>query len=236
MIAAMTGTDKQNQAEFPRTIRSFVKRQGRMTSGQRRALDERWSEYGIDYRAEQIDLAAEFGTGLPCVLEIGFGNGDNLTDMAQRHSGQNFLGIEVHEPGVGACIMKAAEQQLPNVRVMRHDAVEVLRNMIPDHSLSRVNLFFPDPWHKKRHHKRRIVQRDFMQLIASKLLPGGIFHVATDWPNYAEHIEEVLANCSEFKALESVPDDRSVSRFDKRGQRLGHENWERAWCTRNKID
>lgn len=232
----MTATDNKERGEFPRAIRSFVKRQGRMTPGQRRALDERWQDFGIDYQPELLDLTAAFGRAAPVVLEIGFGNGDNLADMAARYPTQNFLGIEVHEPGVGACIMKVQEGGLRNVRVMRHDAVEVLHDMIPAHSLSRVNLFFPDPWHKKRHHKRRIVQRKFMTLLAEKLLPGGIFHVATDWPGYAEHIEAVLANCAEFKALKTVPEDRSVSRFDSRGQRLGHDNWERAWCTRSKID
>lgn len=232
----MTATDNKQRGEFPRPVRSFVKRQGRMTTGQRRALEQHWQTHGIDYAPTTLDLPAVFGRRAPVVLEIGFGNGDNLADMAGRYPEQDFLGIEVHEPGVGACIMKALQGGLGNLRVMRHDAVEVLRDMLPEHSLSRVNLFFPDPWHKKRHHKRRIVQRDFMALLATRLLPGGIFHVATDWPDYAEHIEEVLANCAEFKALDSIPEDRSVSRFDSRGQRLGHSNWERAWCTCNKID
>jgi len=231
----MTNSDNAPGDRFPRAIRSFVKRQGRMTTGQRRALDENWEDYGIHYNGELLDLAAAFGRDAPVVLEIGFGNGDNLIDMADQYPGQNFLGIEVHEPGVGACIMKALDRELTNVRVMRHDAVEVLRNMLPPHSLSRVNLFFPDPWHKKRHHKRRIVQRDFVQLLAERLLPGGIFHVATDWPNYAEHMDETMASCGEFAALDDIPDDRAVSRFDSRGQRLGHKNWEQAWCTRSKF-
>jgi len=236
MMAPMSGTDNKSQNEFPRPIRSFVKRQGRMTPGQKRALNDHWQEYGVDYGDRILDFAELFTRAAPVVLEIGFGNGDNLVAMARRHPQQNFLGIEVHEPGVGACIMKIVEHELRNVRVMRHDAVEVLRHMMADHSLSRVNLFFPDPWHKKRHRKRRIVQRDFVQLLAEKLLPGGIFHVATDWENYAEHIAEVLSNTAEFSALDDIPDDRSVSRFDSRGQRLGHHNWERAWCTCNKID
>ncbi len=230
----MTATDNNPGRAFPRAVRSFVKRQGRMTTGQQRALAEYWPVYGIDYRAQPLDLAGAFGRAAPVVLEIGFGNGDNLVDMAAAAPDCNFLGIEVHEPGVGHCLLQVAERQLTNVRVMRHDALEVLRAMLADHALSRVNLFFPDPWPKKRHHKRRIVQRDFVNLVARKLLPGGILHIATDWADYAEHIADVMANAEEFKALDGVPDDRSVSRFDRRGQRLGHTNWERAWCTRSK--
>ncbi len=231
----MATTDNKAAGTFTRTVRSFVKRQGRMTVGQQRALDEHWGEYGIDYTGTPLDPAALFGRAAPVVLEIGFGNGDNLTDMAANTPDCDFLGIEVHEPGVGHCLMKILDHELTNVRVMRHDAIDVLRNMIPDHSLSRVNLFFPDPWPKKRHHKRRIVQRDFVTLVANKLLPGGIFHVATDWANYAEHIAEVMTNAEEFNALADIPADRSVSRFDRRGQRLGHRNWERAWQTRNPL-
>ncbi|NND54178.1 MAG: tRNA (guanosine(46)-N7)-methyltransferase TrmB [Gammaproteobacteria bacterium] len=222
-------SDNTSQSRFPRAIRSFVKRQGRMTTGQRRALDEHWAEVGVDFSDTALDLTSVFGREAPVILEIGFGNGDNLADLAEQNPQQNFLGIEVHEPGVGACIMKAIDRELDNVRVMRHDAVEVLRESIPGQSLSRVNLFFPDPWHKKRHHKRRIVQPDFVRLLAEKLQPGGVFHVATDWPNYAEHIAAIMTASDQFAALEQCPDDRSVSRFDTRGQKLGHENWERAW-------
>ncbi len=227
----MTQTDREKSGEFSRPVRSFVKRQGRMTAGQRRALDSGWPRYGIEYAAQLLDLDAAFGRAAPVTLEIGFGNGDNLVDMAQRCPEQNFLGIEVHEPGVGHCLLSIIEHDLGNVRLLRHDAVEVLRHCIADHALARVNLFFPDPWPKKRHHKRRIVQRNFVQLLAQKLLPGGIFHVATDWQNYAEHIAAVMADSPEFSACARPPDDRSVSRFDSRGRRLGHENWERAWCT-----
>ena len=235
----MTPTDNKSDTEtgagFTRSVRSFVKRQGRMTPGQQRALDHSWPAYGIDYREAPLDMAEAFGRDASVTLEIGFGNGDNLIDMATRNPADNFLGIEVHEPGVGHCLLGITEHKLSNVRVMRHDAVEALRDMIADHSLQRVNLFFPDPWPKKRHHKRRIVQRGFVELVAQKLLPGGMFHVATDWPDYAEHIADVMANCEQFNELPDVPADRSVSRFDRRGQRLGHENWERAWCTRSKV-
>lgn len=231
--ARMTQTDREKDAEFSRPIRSFVKRQGRLTAGQRRALERDWSRYGIDYKAQTVDLDAAFGRRAPVVLEIGFGNGDNLVDMAQHTPEQNFVGIEVHEPGVGHCLLNVARHELDNVRLIQHDAVEVLRHMIEDRTLARVNLFFPDPWPKKRHHKRRIVQRGFVELVAQKLIPSGVFHVATDWENYAEHIAEVLAdviaNGTSFSELDTPPGDRSVSRFDRRGQRLGHQNWERAW-------
>ncbi len=231
--APMTQTDREKSHEFSRPVRSFVKRQGRMTEGQLRALVKEWPRFGIDYAAQMLDLDAACGRSAPLILEIGFGNGDNLVQMAEQYPHQNFLGIEVHEPGVGHCLLKLVEHEISNVRLMRHDAVEVLRNCIADRSLARVNLFFPDPWPKKRHQKRRIVQHDFVKLIAQKLLPGGIFHVATDWQNYAEHIAEIMADSPEFIALEQPPEDRSASRFDNRGQRLGHKNWERAWCTRS---
>jgi tRNA (guanine-N7-)-methyltransferase len=231
----MTDTDNNPESKFSRPIRSFVKRQGRMTPGQRRALDTLWPDCGIDYTGAALNETADFGRQAPLTLEIGFGNGDNLVEMAKQAPELNFLGIEVHEPGVGHCLIKIDERKLQNVRVMRHDAIEVLRNMIGDHSLARVNLFFPDPWPKKRHHKRRIVQRSFVELLSQKLLPGGIFHVATDWENYAEHIEALMQTCDGFQPMGRTPDDRSVSRFDSRGQRLGHRNWEKAWCTRSKF-
>lgn len=206
-----------------------------MTPGQRRALDALWPIYGIDYSAKPLDYASAFGREAPVTLEIGFGNGENLVGMAARAPESNFLGIEVHEPGAGHCLMKISELQLENIRIMCHDANEVLRNIVEDHSLARVNLFFPDPWPKKRHHKRRIVQREFIELLAQKLLPGGIFHVATDWENYAEHIEAQMLASDAFRLMDAPPDDRSVSRFDSRGQRLGHRNWETAWCTRSKL-
>ncbi len=227
--ARMTETDQEKGAGFSRTVRSFVKRQGRMTVGQSRALTVEWPRFGVEFGPSVLDIAGVFGRDAPVTLEIGFGNGDNLIDMARHSPDTNFLGIEVHEPGVGHCLLKISEYQLQNVRVMKHDAIEVLRNMIADHSLARVNLFFPDPWPKKRHHKRRIVNREFITLLAQKLSPDGVFHVATDWENYAGHIEEVMAATPDFIKLAQPPGDRSVSRFDSRGQRLGHSNWEQAW-------
>jgi len=212
-----------------------VLRTGRLTTAQRRALEELWPQFGLDIKAQAIDLADLFNRKAPVTLEIGFGNGENLVAMALAAPEQNFLGIEVHEPGVGHCLLGIEKHRLSNVRLIRHDAVEVLETAIADESLDRINLFFPDPWHKKRHNKRRIVQRNFTRLMAKKLREGGVFHVATDWPNYAEHIAEVLTNSPEFIELPEAPNDRTVTRFDKRGSKLGHTNWERAWCTRNKL-
>lgn len=223
------------QAPQHRAIRSFVKRAGRLTPGQQRALDELWPAYGLDYRKEFIRMDTIFGRSAQRVLEIGFGNGDNLAAMAANAPEQDFLGIEVHEPGVGHCMLELAKAGLSNAKVMRHDAVEVLRDMIPDSSISRVNLFFPDPWHKKRHNKRRIVQPEFVALLARKLVPEGMFHAVTDWPDYAEHISYVIENSVDFAALPAAPGDRVITRFDKRGERLGHQNWERAWRTCNKL-
>lgn len=221
----------KNPEERPhRPIRSYVLRTGRMTAGQQRAMKDLWPLYGIDKGEPQLSFEALFPNPAPVTMEIGFGNGDNLVAMAAAAPGLNFLGIEVHEPGVGHCLLGVEEAELQNVRVMRDDAVEILRTRVVDGSLARVNLFFPDPWHKKRHHKRRIVQPEFVHLLARKLGSGGVFHVATDWPNYAEHIAEVMAASSEFELMESAPADRIETRFDARGQRLGHANWEQAWC------
>jgi tRNA (guanine-N7-)-methyltransferase len=180
-----------------------------------------------------MDFCKEFGRQADVSLEIGFGNGENLIALARQYPHENFLGIEVHDPGVGHCLLRIKEEELTNLRVIRTDAVEVLHSNIADAALARINLFFPDPWHKKRHHKRRILQADFAELLARKLVPGGIFHVATDWPNYAEHIEAVMNDCESFESTENIPDDRIKTRFDLRGERLGHSNWERAWCTRS---
>jgi tRNA (guanine-N7-)-methyltransferase len=205
-----------------------------MTAGQKRALEELWPHYGIDSGNDAIDLQSVFHNPAPVTLEIGYGNGESLVHMARLAPDKNFLGIEVHPPGTGHCLLAIKEQELANVRVMRTDAVEVLQKRIQDHGLARVNLFFPDPWHKKRHHKRRIVQPEFIELLARKLCREGVFHVATDWPEYAEHIIEVLENTQSFKAMADYPQDRIKTRFDTRGTRLGHVNWECAYCNCSK--
>ncbi|AFR02310.1 MULTISPECIES: tRNA (guanosine(46)-N7)-methyltransferase TrmB [Pectobacterium] len=215
-----------------RRIRSFVRRQGRLTNGQQLALDNYWPVMGVEYQTELVDFNALFGRDAPVVLEIGFGMGASLVTMAAQHPEQNFLGIEVHLPGVGACLAAAQEAGISNLRVMCHDAVDVLMNMIPDGSLSMVQLFFPDPWHKARHNKRRIVQVPFVQLVQSKLKVGGVFHMATDWEPYAQHMLEVMTSVTEYRNLSNNneyverPESRPLTKFEARGQRLGHGVWD----------
>ncbi|MEI7192988.1 tRNA (guanosine(46)-N7)-methyltransferase TrmB [Pectobacterium brasiliense] len=215
-----------------RRIRSFVRRQGRLTNGQQLALDNYWPVMGVEYQTGLVDFNALFGRDAPVVLEIGFGMGASLVTMAAQHPEQNFLGIEVHLPGVGACLAAAQEAGISNLRVMCHDAVEVLMNMIPDGSLSMVQLFFPDPWHKARHNKRRIVQVPFVQLVRSKLKVGGVFHMATDWEPYAQHMLEVMTSVTEYRNLSNNneyverPESRPLTKFEARGQRLGHGVWD----------
>ncbi|MEZ3500660.1 tRNA (guanosine(46)-N7)-methyltransferase TrmB [Pantoea sp. KPR_PJ] len=215
-----------------RRIRSFVRRQGRLTKGQQLALDQYWPEMGVEYQPEPLDLTRLFGRDAPVVLEIGFGMGASLVTMAQNNPQQNFLGIEVHAPGVGACLGSAKEAGVENLRVMCHDAVEVLEKMIPDNSLRMVQLFFPDPWHKARHNKRRIVQVPFAELVMRKLKLGGVFHMATDWEAYAEHMLEVMSsidgyrNQSETQNYVPRPETRPLTKFEQRGQRLGHGVWD----------
>lgn len=215
-----------------RRIRSFVRRQGRLTKGQQQALDTLWPVMGVEYQPEPVDLPALFGREAPVTLDIGFGMGASLVTMAQNTPHQNFLGIEVHAPGVGACLAAAKEADVQNLRVMCHDAVEVLEKMIPDNSLRMVQLFFPDPWHKARHNKRRIVQVPFAELVMRKLKLGGVFHMATDWEAYAEHMLEVMnsidgyRNQSEQQNYVPRPETRPLTKFEQRGQRLGHGVWD----------
>ena len=211
-----------------RPIRSFVRRAGRMTASQQRALDELWPRYGVEYSPEPLDFADLFGREAPVVLEIGFGNGDTLVEQAAASPDQDFLGIEVHEPGVGHCLIAANAAGVQNLRLIIHDAIEVLDQQLADASLARINLYFPDPWPKKRHHKRRIVQPAFLDACARRLAPGGAMHIATDWANYAEHIDEVF-DASEKFALDErrehdgeQPLDRPMTKFERRGLREGH--------------
>ena len=212
-----------------RRIRSFVKREGRLTKGQRRALEELFPRYGITLDQGRLDLDALFGRCAPRILEIGFGNGATLAEMAARHPDNDYLGIEVHRPGVGNLLLQIEQRGLTNIRISNDDAVEVLEQQIPDASLDAVYLFFPDPWHKKRHHKRRIVQPEFAQLVRRKLKTGGVFHLATDWVDYAEHMRDVLEAQPGFENTAGPghftprPDYRPLTKFEQRGQRLGHE-------------
>lgn len=221
-----------------RAIRSFVIRAGRMTAGQQRALEQMWPRCGIDFEPVITQPSTWFGNEHPITLEIGFGMGDSLAELARLAPERNFLGIEVHEPGVGRLLMKAQEEGLENLRVSKHDAVEVLRQQIADHSIDRILIFFPDPWHKKRHHKRRLIQPDFVQLLASKLRHGGRLHLATDWENYAEQMLEVLGASADFENLapdggySPRPEDRPVTKFERRGHRLGHGTWDLLFTRR----
>lgn len=215
-----------------RTVRSYVRRSGRLTPPQQRALEELWPGAGIGYEAALLDLDAAFGRSAAVTLEIGFGNGETLVEQAANHPDLNFLGVEVHEPGVGHCLLKARDAGITNLRLIMHDAVEVLSTQIPPATLSRVNLYFPDPWPKKRHHKRRIVQPEFLELVAERLESGGSLHIATDWANYAEHIDEMLSNSNSFLCAErrehdgSQPLDRPETKFERRGLRHGHRIWD----------
>lgn len=215
-----------------RTIRSYVRREGRITRAQQRALTELWSRYGIDDASAPLDLPAVFGRGGPVTLEIGFGNGDTLLAAAAAQPESNFLGVEVHRPGVGSLLRKLDKAGLMNVRVAIADAKHVLEACIPDAALAAVYLFFPDPWLKKRHHKRRLVQSGFVDLVRMKLQPGGYFHLATDWWDYAEHMLAVLsrarglANAAGAGRYAPRPPTRPATKFEQRGRKLGHDVWD----------
>jgi tRNA (guanine-N7-)-methyltransferase len=211
----------------PRTVRSYVVRAGRMTDAQHRALSELWPRFGVPFAETVLDLAGLFGRPAPCTLEIGFGNGEHLAERALAEPGRHFLGVEVHRPGIGHLLRLAAAAQLDNLRVIEHDAVDVLQQQIAPGALDEIQILFPDPWPKKRHHKRRLVQPDFAALAASRLRPGGQLRLATDWMPYAEHMQQVLEACpllTASPALGTAPQSarRNATRFERRGLRLGH--------------
>jgi len=215
-------------------VKSFVKREGRLTNAQARAIEVNWPSKGLSIEQGMLNFDDVFGRTAPTVLEIGFGMGKSLVEMAAATPENNFIGIEVHRPGVGACLADAEEAAIENLRVFEHDAVEVLAQSIADNSLHRLQLYFPDPWHKTRHHKRRIVQPDFVQNLRSKLAIGGTFHMATDWENYAEYMMEVMSQAQGFENTSSEgsdgyvprPDYRPITKFEVRGQKLGHGVWD----------
>jgi len=219
-------------AGHPRPIRSFVTRAGRITAAQQRALADLWPAYGSDFAAGTLDLPALFGRRAPCTLEIGFGNGENLVTLAAAHPERDYLGIEVHRPGVGRALLALAERGLTNVRVICHDAVEVLGSRIAPGSLDEVLILFPDPWPKKRHHKRRLIQPPFVALLARALAPGGTLHLATDWEPYAQEMLAVLGaaagleNLAPGSGFGPRPPERLPTRFERRGVRLGHAVWD----------
>jgi len=215
-----------------RRVRSFVLRQGRFTEAQQRAFDELWPRYGLDYQGAPRDFTEAFGRTAPLVLEIGTGNGEALRYAAARDPDRDHIGIEVHAPGVGRLLNALAEDGSSNARVYHHDAVEVLENEIADASLDEVRIYFPDPWHKKRHNKRRLVQPGFAQLLVRKLAPDGRLHLATDWQDYAEHMWDVLdataglRNRAGPRGHVPRPEWRPQTHFETRGQRLGHGVWD----------
>jgi tRNA (guanine-N7-)-methyltransferase len=211
-----------------RRIRSFVLRQGRITPAQQRAFDAHWARFGLEFTGSVRDLDAAFGRAAPKIVEIGFGNGEQLLHAAQSDPGRDHIGIEVHRPGVGRLLNLVAASGLGNVRVYRHDAVEVLEREIAAGALAQVRIYFPDPWHKTRHHKRRLVQPALIELVASRLAPGGLLHLATDWLPYAEQMLEVCAACDCLRNASPTgdwvarPDWRSETHFERRGLKLGH--------------
>ncbi|MDE1183450.1 tRNA (guanosine(46)-N7)-methyltransferase TrmB [Paraburkholderia sp.] len=228
--ADTSAADTETDVLHKRRIRSFVTRAGRVSTGQRRAMDDLGPRFVIPYAPQQPDWDTVFGRPAPRVLEIGFGMGATTAEIASHRQGDDFLGVEVHEPGVGALLKLMGEQNLSNIRIIQHDAVEVLENMIAPDSLDGVHIYFPDPWHKARHHKRRLIQPKFVALLVSRLKPGAYIHLATDWQNYAEQMLEVLSADSTLvntaDGYAPRPDYRPVTKFERRGLKLGHGVWD----------
>ncbi|PIT44363.1 tRNA (guanosine(46)-N7)-methyltransferase TrmB [Snodgrassella alvi] len=220
----------QSNEHHTRSIRSFVLRQGHMTAAQQRAIDTQWSQYGIDYHKNRVDLNTIFNRNAPKILEIGFGMGVATAAIAQNLPAYDFLAIDVHGPGVGNLLKLIQEQKIQNIKVMRHDAVEVVNNMLSNNTLHGIHIFFPDPWHKKRHHKRRLIQIPFIEQLLPKLQKNGYIHLATDWQEYAEQMLEVLTSFSELQNtatdFATTPAYRPETKFEARGKRLGHNVWD----------
>lgn len=215
-----------------RTVKSFVIRIGRMTTAQKQAFEANWPLHGLNIEDGLLDQNAVFGRSAPLVFEIGFGMGQSLIQMAQAHPDWNYLGVEVHPPGVGNVLRLGAEAQLTNLKVYQADAKDVLAQCIGTNSLDRIQIFFPDPWHKTRHHKRRLIQSEFVQELRAKLKPGGVLHLATDWEPYAKHMLKVLGAAEGFRnavggdGAWATVHERPLTKFEQRGQLLGHGVWD----------
>ena len=213
-----------------RPVRSYVLRQGRVSKAQRRAHDILLPRYGVAFERRPLDLDALFGRHAPRILEVGFGMGETTAEIAAAHPHNDYLAIEVHTPGVGSLLKQIDERGLTNIRIVQHDAVEVLEHMVAPATLDGVHIFFPDPWPKKRHHKRRLLKPSFVQLLASKLKPAGYIHVATDWADYAREVLEVMSGEQALENSAAVfaarPDDRPLTKFEERGLKLGHRVWD----------
>jgi len=221
-----------NEADKRRPIRSYVLRAGRMTEGQQRAFDDNWQRCGLTVSDDLLDYQQAFGRNGPVVLEIGFGMGQSLVEMAAAAPDKNFIGVEVHRPGVGKLLHAMVASDVDNIRIYCHDAVEVLQRCIAPDSLDEVQIYFPDPWHKKRHNKRRLIQPGFVELLVTRMKHGGLLHVATDWENYAEQIMEVLSANTQLLNIAGSgnyaprPAQRPLTKFERRGERLGHGVWD----------
>lgn len=215
-----------------RKIRSFVLREGRLTKAQQQAITELWPLFGVFYTEEKVNIDTLFNRSAEVILEIGFGMGASLIEQAVAFPEKNFIGIEVHRPGVGSILNAIDKNKLSNIRIYNHDAVEVLKHCIPDNAIDKIQIFFPDPWPKKKHHKRRIIQNEFIDLLNQKLKPKGVLHLATDWQNYAEWMMEKLSVAQHFKNLAGEqqfyprPEDRPLTKFENRGEKLGHAVWD----------
>ena len=217
-----------------KTIKSFVRRTGRITKAQSAALKTIWPLFGVDFDKKRLDLASLYKRKAPIILEIGFGNGETLVEEAIENPKNNYFGIEVHKPGIGHCLLKIKKSRISNIKLSSHDAIEVINDQIKENTLERINLYFPDPWPKKRHHKRRIVQPAFLDMIANRLKEGGTLNIATDWVAYAKHIDEVFSHSDHFICTErrehggELPFKRPRTKFERRGLKKGHRIWD--WC------
>lgn len=239
MSTDMSDRTEENQTDSShRRIRSFVLRQGRLTTGQARAMAELMTPFGLTASPAALNWSAVFGNDHPVVLEIGIGNGDALAHCAQADPARNYLGAEVHAPGVGHGLLAIEKRALSNAKIYHGDAVELLMHNVPDHSLAQVHIWFPDPWHKARHNKRRLIQPEFVALLGRKLQSGGLLHLATDWQAYAEHMLQVLSADPRFinragpECYADKPHWRPNTHFEQRGERLGHGVWDLLFETR----